>query len=193
MALLEARNLGLQTRRGWVFRGVDLDVEPGELVAIVGPAASGRTSLLLALGDRFKVTDGTLTRHGTTALAHVPGVTDPDPNLTVAENLEERLILTGHARRGRKAAARRMTDRPDVLGRDLTPLDRHRLGLVAARLTDPDLVLADDVDAGLSAAEREQLLTELRKLTADGVAVVVTAREVEPGTVERQLTLEATR
>jgi ABC-2 type transport system ATP-binding protein len=175
--VVSARGLGLRTRRGWVFRDVDLDVAPGELVAVTGAAGSGRTSLLLALAGRFTITDGSLERHGRAALAHVPGVTEPDPNLTVAEHVQERLLLLG---RRRGPTARVLLDNPDTLARDLSSLERHRLGLTLARLEDPDLILLDDADTGLSAAERDQLWTELRALAAGGLAVVATCREADP-------------
>ena len=58
MPVLSVHELGLQTRRGWVFRDVSLEVEPGELVAVTGPAGSGRTSLLLALAGHFRTSHG---------------------------------------------------------------------------------------------------------------------------------------
>ena len=168
-SVVSARGLGLRTRRGWVFRDVDLDVAPGELRALTGPAGSGRTSLLLALAGRFKITDGTLERHGRAALAYVPGVTDPDPNLTVAEHVLERSLLLG--------SKRVPVDHPDRLGRDLTPLGKHRLGLTLARLEDPDLIAVDDADTGLSTDERAELWTQLQALADDGYAVIATCRE----------------
>src|SRR5690348_10029436 len=170
--VVSARGLGLRTRRGWVFRDVDLDVNPGELVALPGPAGSGRTSLLLALAGRFKITDGSLERHGRAALGYVPGVTDPDPNLTVAEHVQERRLLLGRA-------SRRLgeIENPHRLGRDLSPLGKHRLGLALATLDDPDLIAVDDVDTGLSTAERSELWAELQALADDGYAVIATCRE----------------
>jgi len=169
--VVSARGLGLRTRRGWVFRDVDLDVNPGELLMLPGPAGSGRTSLLLALAGRFKITDGALQRHGRAALAYVPGVTDPDPNLTVAEHVRERRLLLGRAGRLDEI------ENPDRLGRDLSPLDKHRLGLALARLDDPDLIVVDDVDTGLSTAERKDLWAELQALADGGYAVIATCRE----------------
>lgn len=84
-ATIEASSLGLRTRRDTVFSGVDLDIPPGELVAITGPNGSGRTSLLLALTGRFPVNQGRLRvagqdlpRHSRrvqrlASLGHVPG------------------------------------------------------------------------------------------------------------------------
>src|SRR5689334_23634817 len=86
MPVVTARGLGLRTRRGWIFRDVDLDVKQGELVALTGPSGSGRTSLLLALAGRFVTNRGTIERRGPAALGYVPDVSEPEPGLTVAEH-----------------------------------------------------------------------------------------------------------
>ncbi|MEU8969617.1 ATP-binding cassette domain-containing protein [Streptomyces monashensis] len=100
-----AEGLGLKGPRGWAFRGVTLDAEPGALIAIEGPSGSGRTSLLLALTGRMKPTEGTAAVGGLalprrmaalrriSAVANVAGVTDLEPALTVGEHLRERALL----------------------------------------------------------------------------------------------------
>lgn len=100
-----AEDLGLKGPRGWAFRGVTLDAEPGSLIAIEGPSGSGRTCLLLALTGRMKPTEGVaavgglkLPRHmaavrRSAAVANVPGVTDLEPALTVGEHLREAALL----------------------------------------------------------------------------------------------------
>ncbi|WP_445283866.1 ATP-binding cassette domain-containing protein [Streptomyces sp. DSM 118148] len=104
-AHLTAGGLGLKGPRGWVFRDVTLDAEPGSLIAIEGPSGSGRTCLLLALTGRMKPTQGVaavagfkLPRHMAAvrrigAVANVAGVTDLEPALTVGEHLRERALL----------------------------------------------------------------------------------------------------
>ncbi|NUT31441.1 MAG: hypothetical protein HOV79_00045, partial [Hamadaea sp.] len=60
--VLAARGLGLHTRAtGWVFRGLDLRLAPGELVALTGAPGGGRTSALLSLAGRVRHTHGTVT------------------------------------------------------------------------------------------------------------------------------------
>ncbi|MBV1851546.1 ATP-binding cassette domain-containing protein [Catellatospora tritici] len=202
--LLRARGLGLRTRRGWVFRELDLAVRPGELVALTGPAGGGRTSALLALGDRFQTGTGSREAFGRTAFALVPGVNDPDPALTVAEHLTERRRLLGHRRpRGvhrptptqvaRQPGERVAKIRPIArqlgpatagraegawaedgrLVRDLAPVERHRLMLALALLEEPDVLLVDDIDVGLTPAESAELLSDF---AATGRAVVAVAR-----------------
>jgi len=192
--VVEAHGLGLRTRRGWVYRDVDLTVYPGELVAVTGAAGSGRTSLLLALAGRFVTGHGTLRRTGPAALGYVPGATDPEAGLTVAEHVEERLLLVGRAP-WRRTARRRLVVRclgdggypgaADQLVRELDTYHKHRLGLVLARVERPRLVVVDDADADLSAAERADLWAALRALAGECVAVVAACREVDPAVPDR--------
>ncbi|WP_234310728.1 ATP-binding cassette domain-containing protein [Streptomyces sp. NRRL S-474] len=104
-ARVAAEGLGLKGPRGWAFRGVSVDAEPGSVVAVEGPSGSGRTCLLLALTGRMRLTEGTAAVgeaglpkemaavRRVSALAHVPGVTDLDPAFTVGEHLRERALL----------------------------------------------------------------------------------------------------
>ncbi|NED53676.1 ABC transporter ATP-binding protein, partial [Micromonospora aurantiaca] len=108
MNIVEARGLGLRTRRGWVYRDVDLTAASGELHAVTGPPGSGRTSLLLALAGRFPHNHGELRRRGPAALGQVAGVHEPDPTLTVAEHITERLLLLGPVPRRLLALAERL-------------------------------------------------------------------------------------
>lgn len=185
--VLVAAGLGARTRRGWVFRDVDLTVAPGEFVTIAGPAGSGRTSLLLALAGYFRTTDGTVRRTTRAALGYVRGVNEPEPGLSVVEHVEERLVLLGRAPwslRKRRRMALEVLDgvplAPGTLGRDLDALGRHRLCLALARIGDPGIVLADDVDSGLSEAEQRAVRSALAGPAEAGAAVVVTAREPFP-------------
>ncbi|TDU78659.1 ATP-binding cassette domain-containing protein [Streptomyces sp. KS 21] len=104
-AAVKAENFGLKGPRGWVFRGMGLDAEPGSLIAVEGPSGSGRTCLLLALTGRMKATEGhaeiaghRLPKHMTAvrriaALGPVTGVNELDQSLTVAEQLREGALL----------------------------------------------------------------------------------------------------
>ncbi|WP_448317659.1 ATP-binding cassette domain-containing protein, partial [Streptomyces sp. CO7] len=100
-----ARRLGVKGPRGWAFRGVTFEAGPGALVAVTGPTGSGRTALLLALTGRMRTAEGTARVAGlelprrtarvrrVSGVAHMPGVTDLDPALTVAEHLRERALV----------------------------------------------------------------------------------------------------
>ncbi|MCU7723739.1 ABC transporter ATP-binding protein [Actinoplanes sp. KI2] len=180
MPVLTARGAGVRHRRRWLFRDLDLHVEPGDLVAVVGPPGSGRTTLLLALARRFRLSAGKITIDGGSALGHVPAVTAPEPVFTVAEHVRERLALLGR-KKGEPVDLLGLD--PELKGRDLTPYEKQVLGLVLALLSGPALIALDGLDDGLEAGEREALLKQLAEIAAEGTAVVFTARDIDPASV----------
>ncbi|MFF3497588.1 ATP-binding cassette domain-containing protein [Streptomyces sp. NPDC003247] len=215
-----AEGFGLRGPRGWAFRDVGLDAAPGSLIVIEGASGSGRTSLLLALTGRMRATDGTATV-GTarlpknlaavrriSALAHVAGVTDLDPALTVGEHLRERALLerrfAGSVRellrpRAEKAAGtRRCVDAalaaagldPEALPkgsrtavRDLERLEALRLSVALALVGRPRLLGVDDADLKLSEAERADVHALFASLTEAGTTVVAVCGEAPEGAV----------
>ena len=190
MSVLTAQGAGVRSRGRWLFRDLDLVVEPGESVAVVGPPGSGRTTLLLALADRFRLSAGQIKITGTATLGHVAEVEAPEPVFTVAEHVRERLALLGRHRREAADVPLHGLD-PAVPGRDLTPYEKQVLGLILAGLSRPDLVALDGLDAGLDTAEQAALWDLLADLTAAGTAVLLTAREVDPARITTVVRLGA--
>ncbi|MFF3738514.1 ATP-binding cassette domain-containing protein [Streptomyces sp. NPDC002566] len=209
-----ADGLGLRGPRGWAFRGVGFRAEPGSLIVIEGPSGSGRTSLLLALTGRMKATEGTATvgtarlpkqaaaARKVSALAHVAGLTDLEPALTVGEHLRERALLerrfSGSVRqllrpRAEKAAEldARVDDALAAAGldleslpkgartavRDLERLEALRLSVALALVGRPGLLGVDDADLKLSEGERADVRALFASLTAAGTTVVAVCGE----------------
>ena len=188
MPVLTAAGAGVRHRRRWLFQDLDVSVEPGEIVAITGPPGSGRTTVLLALSHRFKLSAGRVT--GSASLAWVPGVTSPEPVLTVAEHVRERLLLGGRSPREAGDVPLLGLD-PGAKGFELSPYQRHVLGLVLARLDRPRVIALDGVDEGLDAHETDELWKVLDAIAQEGIAVLVTAREVDPARVSTVVRLGA--
>jgi ABC-type multidrug transport system ATPase subunit len=215
-----ARGLGLKGPRGWAFRGIDIDAEPGALIAITGPSGSGRTCLLLALTGRMRPTEGSATVGGhrlprgmaalrrVSALAHVPGVTDLDPALTVGEHLRERALLQRRFGDGLRALLRPRAERaataagrvdaalaaagldlrdlpkgPRTAVRDLERLEALRLSIALALIGRPGLLGVDDADLKLADAERAEAWALLRSLTESGTTVVAVCSEAPEDSV----------
>ncbi|MEU6764517.1 ATP-binding cassette domain-containing protein [Streptomyces sp. NPDC046853] len=213
-AAVTAQGFGLKGPRGWAFREVGVEAGPGSLIAVEGPSGSGRTCLLLALTGRMRPTEGEARVGGfplpkqlaavrrISALGPVPGVTDLDPALTVAEHLRERALLQRRfggslrallkPRAERAAEARLRIDaalsaagldteslpkgrRTSV--RDLERLEVLRLSVALALIGRPLLLGVDDVDLKLSDAERDEAWNLLRSLTESGITVVAVCNE----------------
>ncbi|MET8148117.1 ATP-binding cassette domain-containing protein [Actinoplanes sp. NPDC049668] len=186
MPVLTATGAGVRRRRRWLFRDLDVTAEPGDIVAVVGPPGSGRTTVLLALARRFRLSAGSVV--GSAALGYVPEVTSPEPLLTVREHVRERLLLVGRSPREAAAVPLLGLD-PALKGFELSPYQRQVLGLVLARLENPRAVALDGVDEGVDRRESESLWGLLADVAADGIAVLVTAREVDPARVSTSVRL----
>ncbi|MFJ9024625.1 ATP-binding cassette domain-containing protein [Streptomyces sp. NPDC102259] len=215
-----ADGFGLRGPRGWAFRGVGVDAEPGSLIAVEGPSGSGRTSLLLALTGRMKATEGTATVGGARlpkqlaavrrvgALAHVAGVTDLDPALTVGEHLRERALLERRFGGPVRELLRPRAERAAEVGlridtalsaaglelealpkgsrtavRDLERLEALRLSVALALIGRPGLLGVDDIDLKLTDAERAEVWALLRSLAEAGTTVLAVCGEAPEGAV----------
>ncbi|BFU42913.1 ATP-binding cassette domain-containing protein [Krasilnikovia sp. MM14-A1004] len=193
MPLLVATGVGVRHRRRWIVRDVDLTVEPGDLVAIVGDAGSGRTTALLALTERFKLSAGKVRLVGPAALGHVANVEQPENLLTVADHVRERLALLGRSTRSAEAviSGGLYGLDPKLQGWEMTPYQKQVLGVVLARLADPAVIALDGIDEGLDPNEQEDLWRILARIATGGVAIMVTAREMDPARVTTILRLSA--
>ncbi|WP_461029457.1 ATP-binding cassette domain-containing protein, partial [Streptomyces sparsus] len=212
-AAVTADGLGLKGPRGTVFEGVSLDAPADSLISVEGPSGTGRTCLLLALTGRMRTTAGHATVGGhrlpkrmsavrrIAALGPVPGVTDLEPSLTVAEQLRERALLRSYftgrrlerrsERRARVEAA--LADAgldPAALPkgartavRDLERLEYLRLQVALALLNRPRLLAVDDVGLKLSDADRGAAWALLRDLTRQGVTVLAVCSEPPPASL----------
>ncbi|RYJ31289.1 ABC-type multidrug transport system, ATPase component [Streptomyces sp. L-9-10] len=208
-AAVLAEDLGLKGARGWAFRHVHLDAAPGTVVVIEGPSGSGRTCLLLALTGRMRPTEGRAEIAGLplpramaavrriSGLGPVPGVSDLDPALTVAEHLRERALLQrrfgGSPRSLLRPRAQRAAEARDRIDaaltaagldtaalpkgertsvRDLERLEALRLSVALALIGRPRLLAVDDLDLKLSDADRAAAWRLLRSVAEDGTTVL---------------------
>ena len=192
MSVLIAHGVGVRQRRRWLFRDLDVTVDPGEVVAVVGPPGSGRTTALLALARRFRLSAGSVTVSGTASLGHVPDVEVPEPVFTVVEHVRERLALLGRPRADAAGVELHGLD-PRKQGRDLTPYEKQVLGLILAGLSGPRVIALDGLDNGLDAREQKLLWGLIDEIAEGGTAVLVTAREIDPERVAKLIELGVAR
>lgn len=192
MSVLIAHGVGVRQRRRWLFRDLDVTVDPGEVVAVVGPPGSGRTTALLALARRFRLSAGSVTVSGTASLGHVPDVEVPEPVFTVVEHVRERLALLGRPRADAAGVELHGLD-PRKQGRDLTPYEKQVLGLILAGLSGPRVIALDGLDDGLDAREQKLLWGLIDEIAEGGTAVLVTAREIDPERVAKLIELGVAR
>ncbi|MCK0110622.1 ABC transporter ATP-binding protein [Ornithinimicrobium sp. F0845] len=193
-----AEGLALTTERDAVFGPIDLSIDAGEITLLVGPAGSGRSTLLLALTGRMKGLTGVLVvdhRHldrsrsvrDITSVARISGLIGLEEQLTVGECIVERCLMDGvptgqgSDRMALLAGRLRLLLDHATLVTDLTPLDQTLLAVALACLRRTELVVLDDLDAGLRRDEQREVLRRLERLTEDGLSVVASCLEDPSG------------
>jgi putative ABC transport system ATP-binding protein len=181
------------------LRGVDLDVEAGELVLLMGPSGSGKTTLLSIMGCILTASSGTVRIAGTEVTAlnekelprirleHIGFVFQGFnlfPTLTAAENVELMLDLRGlrgiaAKRRSRELLAQvGLADKYDTFPSDLSGGQKQRVAIARALAGDPGIILADEPTAALDSQTGRAVIEMMRGLAHQrGRAVVIVTHD----------------
>ncbi len=184
--MLEATGLGHRYgRRDWLFRGLDLRVEPGDVLAVLGPNARGKTTLLTCLVGVRTPTEGRV--HRTGGVGYVPQTHQADHHFTVHE-----MVLMGRARCVRAWSTPTKTDRvaaDDALERvgmsqqagqvfaDLSGGQRQLVLIARALVTQPGTIVLDEPTSALDLRNQRIVLSVVADLAAQGMAVVLTTHD----------------
>ncbi|WP_326814546.1 ABC transporter ATP-binding protein [Streptomyces sp. NBC_01763] len=192
--LLAARARGITKCFGDVVAldGIDLDVAQGQIHGLVGPNGAGKTTLLglllgLAVADsgRLEIL-GTPVGRALAAPDGVAGFVDGPglyPSLTARQNLAALAALRGHDARttGIDDVLDQvgLTDVADDRTRGFSLGMRQRLGLAAALLTKPRLLVLDEPSNGLDPAGKKQVHGVLSRLATDGTGIVLSSHRMD--------------
>ncbi len=174
-----------------VLDGVDFAVGAGDAIGIVGPNGAGKTTLLNVLSGALRPSQGSVafrgadvTRSGVSrrcrlGIGRAHQVPKPFGDMTVFENVYVG-SATGGGLRGQAAYARcievlelcALTGLANRRAESLGLLDRKKLELARALGTNPVVLLLDEIGAGLTDAEADELVETIRQVRAQGVAIV---------------------
>lgn len=177
-ALLEASGLACTFPGGTrAVESLDLTLEPGELVGLIGPDGAGKTTTFRMLAGLQTPTGGHLARRiPRAALGYVPQTFALPPDLTVLENLQLQARLFGlKPLRSELAAllARVDLDRfQDRLAGALSGGMKQKLALCVALLPRPSLVLLDEPTTGVDPVSRREFWDLLHQVHEEGVAIL---------------------
>ena len=175
--------------------GIDLEIAPGEFVAIEGPSGSGKTTLLQLLGALDRATDGSvvfddreltgldeneLTRVRSTEIGFVFQHFNLIPTLTARENVEIAMVPVTRDRSERRRRAEELLEvvglaaRADHLPSRLSGGEQQRVAMARALANAPRVVLADEPTGNLDSTTADEVVSALRELsTSQGVTLIL--------------------
>ena len=186
--LLSVRQLQVAYGGIQAVKGVDLEVNEGELVCLIGANGAGKTSTLNCLGGLLKPSGGEIiyqgqdlqriptherVKHG---LALVPEGRGIFPKLTVAENLRmgayARSLQVGELEQAYERFPR-LFERKEQLAGTLSGGEQQMLAIVRALLSKPKLLLLDEPSMGLAPLMVQKIFETIAEVTKEGVAVLL--------------------
>ncbi len=191
--LLSVSQLGKRFGGFVALAGIDVEVAPGERLGLIGPNGSGKSTFVNCIAGDFAHYSGEVVFAGRTlhrlpphrrahaGLSRTFQLPRPFRSLNVLENVIVPLRFGADAQARAAAEARAqeclqllgLADKAFALPRSLTQVDLRKLELARAMASRPRLLLADEVMAGLSHSEVDQILELLLRVNAEGTAIIM--------------------
>ncbi|MBO9446739.1 metal ABC transporter ATP-binding protein [Ruegeria sp. R14_0] len=180
MNLITVEDLSVSYGANTVLQRVSMGVEPGEIVTIVGPNGSGKTSLLRAIIGATKPSAGKVTRKPGLKIGYVPQKLHIDPTLPIT--VERFMRLTHRASQKDCADALESAGVPDLLKRQMSQLSGgqfQRVLLARALINRPEILLLDEATQGLDQPGSAAFYRQIEAVRQEtGCAIIMISHEL---------------
>lgn len=197
MAILEAKGLCMHFGELVALENINLSVDEGEVLGLIGPNGAGKTTFFNCITGFLNATrgnifykDNRITRLGPHRICRLGicrtfQIVQSFNEMTALENVMMgafcRHPLAGHAREKAEEILEftGLSKKKDQLAGSLTLADQKRIELARTIATEPEVVLLDEVMAGLNPTETQQAINLIRKIHEKGLTIIVVEHVME--------------
>ena len=194
------RNFALGDEIVYVLKGIDLEINKGEYVALMGPSGSGKSTLMNLLGcldtptsgsyilntkDVSKMKDAELAEIRNKEIGFVFQTFNLLPRTTALDNVALPMIYAGYSKSDRTARAEevlnqvKLGDRMDHHPNQLSGGQRQRVAVARALVNKPSIILADEPTGNLDSKTSIEIMTLFNEIHAQGNTVILVTHEEE--------------
>lgn len=191
MAILEVKNLTKAFGGLLAVNDISFQVEEGEILGLIGPNGSGKTTTFNCINQFFPVTSGDILFKGksiiglkTHQICHMGigrtfQVSKPLARMTVLENVTASAFCRVNTIKDAKDEALRvlkfcnLSNQNEKQAKSLPIAGRKRLEIARSLATKPDLLLLDETTAGLNPAELDEAIDLIKKIRDNGISILI--------------------
>ncbi len=194
MSLLKVEGLNKSFGGLMAIRNVEFEIQEGEIVGLIGPNGSGKTTMLNLITGFLKPNSGAVTFQGETitglsrsrvcqkGIGRTFQLVKPFLELTSLQNVMAGRVYGHVPNKNLKTATEEsrellnrvgLLDKADFLAKDLTLMQRKRLELTRALATEPQLLLLDELMAGLNQAEADEACNLIKQIRDSGITILI--------------------
>ncbi|HNX39357.1 MAG TPA: ABC transporter ATP-binding protein [Methanothrix sp.] len=203
-AVIELRDIQKNFRIGEsefaVLKGIDLKIEKGEFIALMGPSGSGKSTLMNIVGCLDRPTSGSFLLHG----QDISVISDDElarirreelgfifqtfnliGRISVLKNVEVPMMLSGLAREERRKRAMNLlssvglADRASFSPLNISGGERQRVAIARALANDPKIIIADEPTGNLDLKNSDEVMNILTKLNQEGRTIIMVTHNPE--------------
>jgi len=193
--IIEGKNVSKYFGGLMAVNDVSFQVHQGEILGLIGPNGAGKTTLFRCLAGVYPLTNGRISFRGeeianlsphaicVRGITNTHQVVKPFPDMTVLDNVRVgaffgRGWVRGEVKDAAREAARvleftGLLPKADFQARNLTLPDRKRLEVARALATRPEVLLLDEVVAGLNPTETDMMIRLIRQMRDSGITILM--------------------